>query len=378
MRVIHVVPSIEEEASGPSYAVVRLWESQRASGVEAELATVTFGKCLATSNHTKVFPLGKGPRRIAPSPDLHRHLREGARAGAIELIHNHGIWTMPNVYPGLVARATGVPLVVSPHGTLSAWATRSGSPLKRLFWPLVQRRAIAIARAFHATAEAEAEDIRRMDFRQPIAVIPNGIDLPPLAPKVPLAHRTLLFLGRIHPVKGVDLLLEAWDAVHRDFPEWRLRIVGPDNGGQLTAMQELAKRKQLARVEFPGPLYGEAKLQAYREADLFVLPSHSENFGVAVAEALAAATPAIVTTGAPWRGLIDHQAGWWIPTDAAALSEALRDALTRSPQDLAARGERGRQWMARDFSWQRIGEASKELYAWLLGQGDRPSCVVTD
>ena len=219
---------------------------------------------------------------------------------------------MPNVYPGQVARRYGLPLVVSPRGTLSEWAMHSGSAVKRLFWPLVQRPSLAATTCFHATAESEYEDIRRMGFRQPVAVIPNGIDIKELQPKSSSGGRTLLFLGRIHPIKGLDMLLPAWRAVQTKFPDWHLRIIGPDNGGYVEKMRRMAHDLKLERIEFCGSLYGQDKWDAYRNADLFVLPTYSENFGMAVAEALASAVPAIVTKGAPWEGLATENAGWWI------------------------------------------------------------------
>lgn len=378
MRVMHVLPGLAEEASGPSYSVVQLCRAQQETGVEVSLSAVDHGPLTAPPPFLRVFPFGRGPRRLAPSPTLRNHLMAEARSGRLDLLHNHSLWTLPNVYPGEVARATGVPLVISPRGTMSSWAMQSGSLLKRVVWPLLQRPALTVARAFHATAEAEAEDIRRLGFRQPIAVIPNGIDLPTLRRRQAAPMKTLLFLGRIHPKKGVEFLLDAWEAVHRDFPTWHLRIVGPDNIGHLAEMQARAARLRLSRLEFAGPLYGEAKWQAYRDADLFVLPSHSENFGMSVAESLAAGTPAIVTTGAPWRGLVEHRAGWWIPIGTAPLADALREALALPDEELADMGLRGRSWMERSFSWRHIGELSRDTYAWLLGQGDRPSCVVTE
>ncbi len=282
---------------------------------------------------------------------------------------------MPNVYPGWVARKHNVPLVVSSRGTLSEWAFQNGSWVKRWFWPLVQKPALVATTCFHATADSEYEDIRRMGFRQPVAIIPNGVDIP--LPKQPSQNelRSLLFLGRIHPIKGVDMLLQAWQAVSPRFPEWRLQIVGPDNGGYLSRMQALAAELGLEQVEFSGPLCGEAKLDAYREAELFVLPTHSENFGMAVAEALAAGTPAIVSKGAPWAGLAQHHAGWWVDIGVEPLVACLEEALSSSRDELAAMGSQGREWMLREFSWSRIGEMMDETYRWILNGGNRPDWV---
>ena len=134
----------------------------------------------------------------------------------------------------------------------------------------------------------------------------------------------------------------------------------------------------LKRVVFRGPLFGEEKLQAYREADLYVLPTHSENFGITVAEALAAGTPTIVTHGAPWAGLAEHGAGWWIDVGVEPLVACLEKALSTSPQCLGEMGKAGHEWMKRDFSWERISAQFLVTYRWMLTGGEPPPWVRFD
>ena len=378
MRIIQVVPAISEEASGPSYSVVRLCESLIAEGEVVALAALDWAPMSRKQAYLKTFPLGWGPRRLGRSPALHHWLSEQAKSGAVDLIHNNSLWMMPNVYSGQVARLHGIPLIVSPRGTLSEWAMQSGTSLKKLFWPLLQRPALAAAACFHATADSEYEDIRRMGFRQPVAIIPNGIDIPELLPKEEKEGRTLLFLGRIHPVKGLDMLLPAWRAVQDRFPEWHLKIVGPDNRGYLGEMQHLASELRLERVEFSGALFGAQKWQAYRDADLFVLPTYSENFGMAVAEALASGTPAIVTRGAPWAGLQQQQAGWWIDIGVEPLVACMEDAFAQSEDKLQAMGQRGRSWMLADYSWAHVGRQMAEVYRWVLNGDRKPESVLAE
>jgi glycosyltransferase involved in cell wall biosynthesis len=375
MRVIHVVPSITNEANGPSYSVVRLCESLIGQQQEVTLAVLDWAPMSTPPPFLKTFALGLGPRRLGRSPAMRRWLLGMAESRAVGLIHNHSLWMMPNVYPGQAAGRHGIPLVVSPRGTLAERAMQSGSSLKRVFWPLIQRSALGSTTCFHATAEAECEDIRRMGFRQPVAIIPNGIDIPKLLPKLASNLRTLLFLGRVHPIKGLDMLLPAWRAVQDRFPDWQLQIVGPDNSGYLTQMQRLASQLKLQRTEFSGPLYGDEKWRAYAQADLFVLPTYSENFGMAVAEALATGAPAIVTKGAPWGGLARKGAGWWIDIGLDPLVACLEDALARSSNDLRGMGLRGRAWMAAEYSWEHIGQQMVATYRWVLEGGISPACV---
>jgi len=294
-----------------------------------------------------------------------RWLDAEAAAGNIDLIHNHSLWMMPNVYPGRVACRRRVPYVVSPRGTLSAAAFRSGSVVKRLMWPVVQRPSLRCATCFHATSSAEADDVLAAGLHAPVAVIPNGIDAPP-AGRVLGLRRTLLYLGRIHPIKQVDVLITAWARLERSAMDWDLRIVGPDNDGFLGEMRRLASSLGVQRVRFEGELRGDAKLDAYQSSDLYVLPTLSENFGMTVAEALAAGTPAVVTNGAPWSGLRSEGAGWWIDQGVDALESALREAMSAPRDELESMGTRGRNWMIRDFGWKQIADRMESLYRWIL------------
>jgi glycosyltransferase involved in cell wall biosynthesis len=326
-----------------------------------------------------MFPLGLGPRRLGVSPSMNRWLTAQATSGQVDIIHNHGLWMMPNVYTGRAcAKASRTRLIVSPRGTLSAWARARSAFQKKIFWRLLQAPALRSTACFHATAESEYEDIRRLGFAQPVCVIPNGIDVPSVERQPRRQRRQLLFLGRIHPVKGVDMLLRAWSLVEHRFPNWDLRIVGPDNGGYLFDMKQLAASLGTTRVTFPGPLYGPEKADAYRAADLFVLPSHSENFGVALAEALAVGVPAIATKGTPWQGLETQGAGWWIDMGTESLVSCFDRALSMSTEQLAAMGRAGRAWMHAQYAWSSVASRFLSVYAWLLQASDPPASVRLD
>jgi len=231
---------------------------------------------------------------------------------------------------------------------------------------------------FHATSESEFNDIRGLGFKQPVCIIPGGVYVPPLKNKRAGIRKRLLFLGRIHPIKGIDVLLQAWKDVEDKFLDWDLYVAGPDNGGFLAEMKKLAENLKLKRVVFSGALFGDEKLQAYRDADIFVLPSNSENFGITVAEALAAGTPAIVSKGAPWAGLPEQGAGWWIENGVTPLVTCLEDALSTSPGHLEKMGEIGHEWMKRDFSWEHIANKFLVTYRWLINKGETPPWVRLD
>lgn len=379
MRAIHTVASITYEAGGLSYSVVRLCESLIKQGHDMTLSVLNDPPRPSFPHFVRAFSLGIGPRKLGRSPAMFQWLAQETRSHNVDILHNHSLWMMPNVYPGTIARRYRIPLIVSPRGTLSPWAMASGSFVKRFFWPLVQRPTISPAVCFHATAESEYEDIRRLGFRQPVAIIPNGIDIPEPSPKREQPLRTLLFLSRINPKKGLDLLLPAWQAVQDRFSDWRLVIAGPsDSPGYLEKMQALAAQLKLERIAFIGEVKGAQKWETYYQADLFVLPTYSENFGNVVAEALASGIPAIVSKGAPWAGLIEKEAGWWIEIGVAPLVNCLTQALALSPDRLSEMGQRGRRWMQDEFSWDSLGLMMMRTYEWIVYGGSKPEWIVEE
>jgi glycosyltransferase involved in cell wall biosynthesis len=246
---------------------------------------------------------------------------------------------------------------------------------KKLVWALAQRKALEAAACFHATSMSEAEDIWRAGLTAPVAVIPNGIDIPKV--QALSGSRTILCLGRIHPKKGIDRLITAWAQLAGRYPDWRLRIVGPSEMGCIEDLQRQVHQLRAPRVDFDGPLYGEDKLMAYRKAGLFVLPTLNENFGMVVAEALAVGVPVVSTKGAPWQGLVSERCGWWTDHGTAAMEAAIDKALQLSDVERAEMGARGRAWMARDFGWDGIAASMVDVYAWCLGQGDRPNSMIS-
>ena len=369
---IHVVHSIQQEAAGPSYAIPRLCQSLCDLGDVASLhcTGAVPAKCKIPVRTYDQWPY---PSRLGVSPAMSRALREAAVNSHI--MHTHSLWMMPNIYPAWATRGSNCRLVVSPHGTLAPWALSKSRWAKRLIWPL-QKETLVRAACLHATAETEYQHIRNIGLRAPVAVISFGIDIP-VSRRFSSedGRRQLLYLGRIDPIKGIDLLLRVWRKVGDVRSEWELRLIGPGSGGYLQHLQELSKTLALQRVSFEGPLYGDDKQKAYQSADLYILPSHTENFGITVAEALANGVPAIVTKGAPWQGLETNDCGWWVNRDERTLCETLQTALSLSRAELREMGERGRSWMQRDFSWGVIGRRMHLTYEWLLGGGPVPDWV---
>lgn len=379
----HVIASVTDPGAGTSYSVRSLAAALGAGGARAHIHTVRgwrggsavgHGACPAVTAHTQDFAHAPFLGAACLSDEMDRALR----ASTADILHSHGLWLMPNIYPAWAARRGGVRLVASPRGMLGAEALAFSRLRKRAFWRLFQARALREAACLHATSEAELDDIRAAGLVNPVAVIPNGVDLPEPASSDPSGSRTVLSLGRIHPKKGLDTLVRAWARVEAGHPDWRLRIVGPAELGHDHDLTALGASLNLRRMSIEGPAYGPARLAAYREADLFVLPTRHENFANTVAEALAAGLPVISTKGAPWAGLETEGCGWWIDHGHEPLAATLSAALALPCETLGAMGAKGRAWMARDFSWDRVADQMLAVYAWLARGGQRPNTVRLD
>ena len=384
LAVFHTIADLRVQSGGTSKAVVDLADalgkqpaiqpiliSQALQG-ESALPSLNpnVQRLIARTHSLNALRLGL-PLRYA----LHNLIADRE----FSLIQNHGLWLPVNHWVSQFAHKHRIAMIAQPHGMLEPWAMNHKAWKKRLAWNLYQRRDLESAAVLHATAEQEAESFRQLGLRPPIAIIPNGTDLPEWRD---LAYpkgtpRTILFLSRIHPVKGLLNLVQAWQIVKP--AGWKMIIAGPDEGGHQKIVEAAIQHAGLQEdFEFTGSVYGDDKEALYRSADLFVLPTFSENFGLVVAEALACGVPVITTKGAPWQGLHTHRCGWWIDIGVEPLAAALREAMNLPPDTLRDMGRRGRAYVERDFGWPGIAQQMLSVYRWVLGQGEKPDCVMRD
>jgi glycosyltransferase involved in cell wall biosynthesis len=390
---LHVVACINQQIGGPAVTVPTLASAlgfQGAHCVLAALDDARYGPVEVPANVTVISrPADALARRLGGwSPGLQRELLCRARNG-IDIVHNHGLWLFPNLYARQSACFSRIPLVISPRGMLDAWSMKRSRAKKAVAWHLYERRNLESAALFHATSQAEADSVHRLGLSKPVAMIPNGVTLPAVQdtpsriemerrfPRLAGKH-WLLFLSRLHPKKGVGELLRAWSSLADRFPDWQLIVAGPDLDGYEASMRAEADSLGLTtRVDFTGMVAGPEKACLLGHATLFVLPTHSENFGIAVAEALSHAVPVITTRGAPWAELLSHRCGWWIEQGATALEEALSDAMTMPADELRAMGRRGYALVESRYAWDQVATDMKAVYLWLCGRGPRPACVQT-
>ena len=380
IHVVHAVAGLARDAGGPSRVVPELCEHLAAEGVRLEIVT----NDLVGRNDEMVLPDSSlvqthvVPRQastgwsLTRQPSFRRLLVERCRNA--DLLHDNGLWLESNRAAASVARCLRKPLVVTVHGMLTPWARNHKKWKKHLAWNLFARRHLDSATLLHATSDSEADGLRVLFPNQPIAVIPNGINRAHVKRNPVLHPREVLFLSRIHPVKGLENLIEAWARVRPC--DWRLTIAGPDENGHRHLLQRKIDGAGLGDgIRFLGAVEGKAKDDLYSRASLFVLPSFTENFGLVVAEALAAGVPVITTRGAPWNSLVQNRCGWWIELGVPPLEAALREAIGLTDQQRDEMGARGRHFVEQNFTWNTIAAEMREAYEWVLNVGARPSCV---
>ena len=318
LRLVHVTANLYPKAGGPSRTVMQLVDAL-ATGEAVEVTLL----CQGFSDEPTVSSVNQSVNRQFLSSPSALSLKLG-------LPVNH--------WAAWAARRYDIRLIIHPRGMLEPWALKQQAFKKRLALELFQRRDLETAKAFIATAKMEYKTIRTLGLKQPVAIIPNGVSVEG-SPGEDSARstnepeiRTALFLSRVHPKKGIPNLLRAWAQVA---PQgWRLRIAGPDEGEHLAEVMALARQLGIEQfVEYVGAVDGPEKSALYRDGDLFVLPTFSENFGVVVAEALAHGVPVITTKGAPWKDLETYECGWWIDIGIEPLVSALRAAMALSNEE---------------------------------------------
>ncbi len=280
------------------------------------------------------------------------------------LVHDHALWLSSNHAVARYCRQRSIPRIVSPRGMLGSWSLENGKWKKRFAWWLYQKRDLQTATGFHATSQQEAEEIRSLGFQQPIVVAANGLSVPDPLPgrRRDDAKRRALFLSRIHPKKGLLMLVKAWKQASIG-NQWELHIAGPDEDNHLVEVQQCIRQEDLeSSVRYVGPLDDQAKWQAYVDADLFVLPSFNENFGIVIAEAMAAGLPVITTTSTPWSVLEEKKMGWWIEPNVDALVKSLKSATLLSVDACQQMGQRGKSHVLSELSWRETARLLSDFY----------------
>ncbi|RUL88150.1 glycosyltransferase [Tautonia sociabilis] len=335
-----------------------------------------------TPSRRDAFELPAGLTLRGPEADLASAVR-----GA-EVVHIHGLWQGHSRRGAAAARRYDVPYLIAAHGMAEPWALRQKALKKRIYTALIEGPNLRGASCLHALSRPEIGHLRALAPEATVCFVPNGVDLSPfddLPPRAELEAEhpelagkfLLLFLGRLHPKKGLDLLAEAMGALGPDHPELHLLLAGNDDGALSPFLGRMAALELSDRVTRLGHVAGPSARRAWGAADAFILPSYSEGFSMAVLEALAARLPSLITTACHFPELARAGGGLVVEPDVPAVTAGLRELLERSPDERADLGRRGRELVEQHYTWDRQADRLAEVYRYLSGGGPRPEAIAS-
>ncbi|MCC5637241.1 glycosyltransferase [Nostoc sp. CHAB 5844] len=390
MKILHVIPSVASVRGGPSQAVQEIVKELGNFNVDAEIVTTNDnGVDLLDVPLCQLIEYKEVPVQFFPrfSPQIHS-IREFAfsskfttwlwqNVSKYDLLHIHAIFSYTSTAAMAIARLKGVPYIVRPLGQLCEWSLQQSARKKQIYLDLIERANLQHSQAIHFTSELEQQETNRLNLGVPGFVLPHGLLIPPAIPNVrislrqhlnlPLDQPIILFLSRLHPKKGLEYLIPALGKLNHH--RFTFVVVGSGSSEYKDELESLVDSAGIGdRTHFAGFLEGESKNLFLQGSDLFVLTSHSENFGVAVLEALAAGLPVIVTPGVALASVVEqHKLGYVTPQNVLEIANAIDDCLNY-PLLAKQMGDRARQFILDKYTWEKITCQMIQIYTKILNK----------
>ncbi|MDD2599381.1 MAG: glycosyltransferase [Kiritimatiellae bacterium] len=345
MKILHIIHALQKSA-GTSLFCVELCRHLRASGHDVLIVCQGVVEYECGEVAVKVI---SACDQITYEPDI---------------VHIHGLWDYFMHQSMKWCQEHNYPYAISLHGCLMPHALSRSYWKKKLALSFYLKSDLKNAKLLHVTSELEKKECDKLRLGPESVIVPIGCDLPIITKQSKSEPRSVLFLSRISPEKGLFNLLHAWEKI--DTNGWQLVIAGPDWRGHLSDVRALVVSRGIKNISFPGPVYGEEKDALYKKATLFIMPSFTENFSAVVAEALSYALPVITTKGTPWFELPLEGCGWWVDFNVNGVRDALDEAMHLSNSELAAMGIKGRTLVEREYSWSVVKDDILSMYNSIL------------
>ncbi|MBD1834041.1 glycosyltransferase [Cyanobacteria bacterium FACHB-472] len=394
MKVLHVIPSVSPALGGPSHVVLNLVKALRDCGIDAEIATTNDnGSTLLDVPLNQRIEYEQVPVWFLPrfSPPMKEFIFSAALTRWLmlhirdyDIIETHYLFSYASTCAGAIARWQGVPYIVRTIGQMAPWALAQSQMKKQIYTFLIERHNLNCAAAIHCTCTGEAEDVRKFGIKTPTITLPLGVDKPTISAEakqklrqiydIPSTTPVVLFLSRLHYKKRPDLLVYALSRLAAQKDDFHLILAGSGEPNYITHLTNLVSSLGLSsRTSMTGFVTGEDKDLLLQGSDMFVLPSFSENFGVAVAEAMAAGLPVIVTPDVQISPEIAaEKAGLVIKGEVEPLAGAIA-SLLNSPKQRSQLGENGRRLVSRRYSWPCVAQNLASAYSAILKEQPIPT-----
>lgn len=373
MKILHTIPSMGILSGGPAFSTWLTVQGERMLGIDSQI--LAYDICLkGDSNITTESYL----HLISSSVDK-KFLYSNSYSKAlfksdVDLFHIQGIWQYPTLSSVFCAKRKHIPYMITLRGMLYPQAFEKSSLIKKIVYGLYLKTSLQHAACLHATCMEEMEHLRNMGIHSPIAVIPNPIQIVNQENSV-VSHKKIRFgyLGRIYPRKRVERLLYVKKKL--EYLDFELIIIGDKDPVYMQYLKNETNRLQLNDVIFTGFLTGEKKEVMLNSLSFLVIPSDFENFGNIVTEALVRKIPVIASKGTPWQELNTYHCGWWVDNDVETLAATIRESLALSEEERIAMGKRGLQLVKENYSVEVVAGKMKQLYEWILYNGEKPEFV---
>ncbi len=395
MKVFHLVESLDDSYGGPAKSIPALAEAVRTLEVDSVLLSLSDAKVEEFNGLIDRLGLSwqnnfcKSYGKVKYAPQLRDFLdSEFSTNTSNTVIHTHNLW---NYIPYIAYRTSkkyNIPLVASVRGSLYKWSLEQNALVKKVALRAFQKCMLDNCAVIHATDLEEVQAIRKLGVKADIALLPNGVYLDEfrtLESKdyaceslgIASNKKYLLFASRLHKKKGLDILIEVWRRLHEDFSDWELLIAGPQDADGFAKSQKarVEKLKLTNKIRFLGLLRGQERLDAFAASSLFVLPSHTENFGMCVVEALASGLPVVTTKGTPWKRLDESGCGWSINLSEENLYSALYEALSSQASELKLKSDNARE-LSKEYDLRVLAHKYQQLYDYALCRTQKPDFII--
>ena len=390
MKITYLTSTVSRNAGGLYTSVRRLSQSVTAAGERVEVLGYLDEFTSQDIDAWKpIYPRTIDAKRIG-GVHFGGHTKFLLENIGPDITHVHGLWLRISAQNLAWHKKKRRPYLISPRGMLDRWALSNSRLKKKMAGYWFEYEHLRNCSCLHALTDAEVDSMRKFGLKNPICNIPNGIDLPvekaisgapPWTGTIFEGRRPLIFIGRIHPKKGLPLLLEAWSRVRKSdrsiADEWFIGIGGWDERGHISELRQIIDHLAIGKdVMFLGTLMGENKDSVLRAAQAYVLPSYSEGLPMSVLEAWAYSKPVLMTPQCNLKMGFDRGAAIRIETDVCNVAEGLRTLLKMNSGELESIGKKGIELVMEKFTWLSIAQEMRAVYRWLLEEGVRPGCVI--